>query len=86
MGDLVSLRKQTPDEWLLAQFDKHGRRLRTNHIRPMFELLDDLTLNGQASWPDPSARYDLDQHDRWAGAFHPGRVVVSGELVAEVPA
>lgn len=62
----------TPDQWLLQQFDRelvdiHAKR--GNHLRPLFELIDDCSVrsseeypmfSGEARWPIPGTYSDLD--------------------------
>lgn len=71
----VSLKKQSPDDWLLAQYDQTGwpRHRAGNHVRPIFELVDDHKTagcvdygtsdcrywSGQARWPIPNAYAEL---------------------------
>lgn len=73
---MVSLRKQTPDEWLLADFDRRYNgavEWGSNYKRLMFELIDDhkagdcsyqvscVSWSGQTRWPEPLAYSDLDR-------------------------
>jgi hypothetical protein len=65
----------SPSEWLLEQYDAAARQwgyTATNHVRPMFEILDDhpgectgerfcWRSSGVAGWPEPSSCDDLDR-------------------------
>lgn len=74
----------TPDEWLLNQFDLRAVR-RANHVRPMFQVLDDVSessteaapfWSGPACWPEPLGGNDLDRRDKYPAEL-PARTVVT---------
>jgi len=61
----------TPDEWLLDQFDRHGRAHRDGHARRIIAILDDHPStecidepcrywSGASAWPAPLRGRNID--------------------------